>query len=69
MTVQRKDRQRAIGIVLGATALLMLAGCSSKEPKPMVQPTPEQVRGHADRGFDNLKKDERERNVQPASPP
>ena len=67
MTVQRKHRQMA-GLVLGATALLMLAACSSKEPKPMAQPTPDQVRGHADRGFDNLKKDEQERRVQPTTP-
>ena len=68
MTVQRKHMERATGIVLGATAFLILAACSSSEPKPMAQPTPDQVRGHADRGFDNLKKDEQERRVQPTSP-
>jgi len=68
MTVQWKHRKMAAGVVLGATALLMLAACSSKEPKPLAQPTPDQVRGHADRGFDNLKKDEQERRVQPTSP-
>src|SRR5262245_6297615 len=58
MTVQPTRVQRATGILLGAAVLLMVAGCSSKEPKPMAQPTPDQVRGHADRGFDNLKKEE-----------
>ena len=50
MTVQRKHMERATGIVLGATAFLILAACSSHEPKPMAQPTPDQVRGHADHG-------------------
>lgn len=50
----------AAAVALGV-GMLMLSGCSSNEPKPMAQPTPDQVRGHADRGFDNLKKDEKER--------
>lgn len=68
MTVQRKHMERATGIVLGATAFLILAACSSHEPKPMAQPTPDQVRGHADQNFDKLKQEERERGAQPASP-
>jgi hypothetical protein len=68
MSVQRKRLQRVTGILLGVAAVVVFAACSSKEPKPMTQPTPDQVRGHADRGFDNLKKDEQERRVQPTSP-
>jgi hypothetical protein len=68
MTVQRKRMERATGIVLGAVAFLILAACSSHEPKPMAQPTPDQVRGHADQNFDKLKQEERERGAQPASP-
>ena len=69
MSVQRKRRfGMATGILLAAAAVVMLTACSSKEPKPMVQPTPDQVRGLADRGFDNLKKEEQERRVQPTSP-
>jgi hypothetical protein len=34
----------------------------------MAQPTPDQVRGHADQNFDKLKQEERERGAQPASP-
>jgi hypothetical protein len=60
--------KRATFIVLGMTALVMLTACSSHEPKPMAQPTPDQVRGHADHGFDKLKQEERERGAQPASP-
>ena len=68
MTDQRKHMERATGIVLGGAAFLILAACSSHEPKPMVQPTPDQVRGHADQNFDKLKQEERERGAQPASP-
>ena len=67
MSVESKRVERATAIVLGATALLVLTGCSGHEPKPMTQPTPDQVRGHADRGFDNLKQEEKERDVQPAT--
>ncbi|HEU4682982.1 MAG TPA: hypothetical protein VFS39_00585 [Nitrospira sp.] len=47
-----------------AAAAFMVFGCSSDHPKPMAQPTPDQVRGHADRTFDKLKQEEQERNVQ-----
>ena len=57
----------AAGIVLGV-GMLMLSACSSNEPKPMAQPTPDQVRGHADRGFDNLKKEEKERGTESNMP-
>jgi hypothetical protein len=59
MRVQ-KGMMAAAAIALGA-GMLMLSACSGQEPKPMAQPTPDQVRGHADRGFDNLKKEEKER--------
>jgi outer membrane biogenesis lipoprotein LolB len=68
MLFQRTSAKRATGIVLSLAAVLMLTGCSSHEPKPMAQPTPDQVRGHADRGFDKLKQEEQERAVQPAPP-
>ena len=56
----QKGMLEAAAVALGV-GMLMLSGCSSNEPKPMAQPTPDQVRGHADRGFDNLKKEEKER--------
>lgn len=68
MSVEPKRVERASVIVLGAAMLLVLAGCSSREPKPMAQPTPDQVRGHADRGFDNLKQEEKERGAQTTTP-
>ncbi|HJT21971.1 MAG TPA: hypothetical protein VJ746_15950 [Nitrospira sp.] len=57
------------GGLTGAVMILILAGCSSDQPKPMVQPTPEQVRGHADRTFDKLKQEEHERASQPPAAP
>lgn len=62
MLCARKSLQTATGLF--ACMAVMLAACSSHEPKPLPQPTPDQVRGHADRGFDNLKKEEQERGVQ-----
>jgi hypothetical protein len=63
MGFQQKSMKRATGIV-ACMAVVVLTACSSHEPKPMAQPTPDQVRGHADRGFDHLKKEEQERGVQ-----
>lgn len=59
----QQKMKRAAGIV-ACMAVVMLTACSSHEPKPMAQPTPDQVRGHADRGFDKLKQEEQERGVQ-----
>jgi putative hemolysin len=64
MGCQQKNGKRATGIVACMSLGLMLAACSSHEPKPMAQPTPDQVRGHADRGFDKLKQEEQERGMQ-----
>ncbi len=53
---------RVIGLVGGiAVAMLFVASCASERPKPMAQPSPEQVKGNADRGFDRLKQEEGER--------
>jgi hypothetical protein len=68
MIVQLKRIGRPVGAVVGAAAMLALSACSSQEPKPMAQPTPDQVRSHADRGFDNLKKEEQERGTQTNMP-
>jgi hypothetical protein len=42
-------------------AFTAVVGCASDKPKPMQQPSPEQVKGSADRTFDKLKQEERER--------
>jgi len=59
--------KHAVALVVGV-GFLTLTACSSSDPKPMTQPTPDQVRGHADRGFDNLKKEEKERGTQTNAP-
>ncbi len=49
-------------IVLWVAAGTLAAGCSSsKEPKPMQQPSVQDVRGNADRAFDKLKQEEKQR--------
>lgn len=42
-------------------AFTTLVACAGEQPKPMQQPSPEQVKGSADRSFDKLKQEERER--------
>jgi len=66
---EAKNLMRRIvgGVVIGIVFVTSTA-CSSDQPKPMAQPTPDQVRGHADRGFDKLKQEERERAAQPPAP-
>jgi hypothetical protein len=65
--MKQEGMKRAVSLVVGV-AILTLTACSNNQPKPMQQPTPDQVRGHADRGFDNLKKDEKERSTQTNAP-
>ncbi len=51
-------------IVFGGTAglvlLVAISACSKDQPKPMAQPTPDQVRSRSDKTFDTLKQEERE---------
>ena len=63
------NRRRIIvgGMAAGILVVTMTA-CSSDQPKPMVQPTPDQVRGHADRGFDKLKQEEQDHGTQSTNP-
>jgi len=50
------------GFLAGGFA--MIISCSSERTKPMQQPTPEQVKGNADKTFDKLKQEEHERKPQ-----
>ena len=61
-------QQGGIAMVVGLFVLLQITACASNEPKPLPQPTPDQVRGHADRTFDKLKQEEQERATQPPVP-
>jgi len=60
--------QRGIAIVVSLLALSLVTACASDQPKPLPQPTPDQVRGHADRAFDKLKQEEQERAAHPPAP-
>ena len=57
--------QRIIGYAMTGMLAMTMTACSSDQPKPLAQPTPDQVRGHADRAFDKLKQEEQERPAQP----
>lgn len=59
--------QIAIGALAVGLFFTASAACSKSEPKPLAQPTPEQVRSNSDRAFDNLKQEERDRTA-PQSP-
>ena len=51
-----------VGVVGGTiAAMLLVVGCAGEKPKPMAQPSSEQVKGNADRAFDRLKQEEGER--------
>lgn len=53
---------RVIAMVSGIiAAAVLVVGCASERPKPMAQPSSEQVKGNADRAFDRLKQEEGER--------
>ena len=52
----------------GLCALMLVTACAGEQPKPLGQPTPDQVRGHADRTFEKLKQEEQERAAQPPVP-
>jgi hypothetical protein len=47
--------------VLSLGVCLWWAACASEQPKGPIQPTPQQVRGNADRAFEKLKQEEQER--------
>jgi len=55
--------------VIAGIVLVAVAGCSGEKSKPMVQPTTEQIRGHADQTFDKLKKEEQRRTAEPPVTP
>ena len=68
MRCGRVSKGSGSGAVIGAALVIALAGCSSEQSKPMAQPTPDQVRNHADRTFDKLKQEEQQRATQPPNP-
>ena len=61
-------QQRGIAMVAVLFVFSLITACASDEPKPLPQPTPDQVRSHADRAFEKLKQEEQERAAQPPVP-
>lgn len=61
-------QQSGVAMVVSLIVLSVITACASDQPKPLPQPTPDQVRGHADRAFDKLKQEEQERATQPPAP-
>ena len=61
-------QQCGVTMVASLFVLSLITACASNQPKPLPQPTPDQVRGHADRTFDKLKQEEQERAAQPPAP-
>jgi hypothetical protein len=43
--------------------LLSLSACASEPPKPVQTVTPDQVRGHADKAFEQLKREDQNRAI------
>lgn len=66
----RRSRMQQSGVAIrgGLFALSLITACASDQPKPLPQPTADQVRSHADRAFEKLKQEEQERAVQPPVP-
>jgi len=67
-TIEREGVCRTGVALIVLVVMLAATGCSSEQPKPMPQPTPDQVRSHGDRTFDKLKQEEQERAAQPSAP-
>lgn len=62
--------QRGVAImIVGLFVLSLITACANDQPKPLPQPTPDQVRSHADRAFEKLKQEEQERATQPPIAP
>lgn len=59
---------RGVAMVVSLFVFSLITACASDQPKPLPQPTPDQVRGHADRAFDKLKQEEQERAAHPPAP-
>jgi hypothetical protein len=53
-------QQSEVIIIVGLFVLSLITACASDQPKSLPQPSPDQVRSHADRAFEKLKQEEQE---------
>jgi len=65
---RNRMQQSGVVIVVGLFVFSLITACASDQPKPLPQPTPDQVRNHADRAFEKLKQEEQEQAAQPPVP-
>ena len=65
VNISSASRSRIVfGGAAGLVLLVAISACSKDQPKPMAQPTPDQVRSRSDKTFDTLKQEEQDRAVQ-----
>ncbi len=57
----------SIAVVVGGV-LLGLSGCAGESAKPAPTISPDHVQGHADKAFEKLKQEEKNRALPPGSP-
>ena len=60
-SARRTIRQPLVLLGMVLLAAVSWTGCSSTEPKPMAQPSVQDVRGNPDRAFEKLKQEEKQR--------
>ena len=65
---RNRMQQSVVVIIVGLSVFSLITACASDQPKPLPHPTPDQVRGHADRAFEKLKQEEQERAAKPPVP-
>jgi hypothetical protein len=65
--VKRWQRATVAGL-MSLVVFSVVGACASDGPKGPPPPTADQVRGHADRGFEKLKQEEQESAARPPMP-
>jgi hypothetical protein len=53
----------SVAMAVGVAVAVLVVGCAASAPKDPPAPSPAQVRSNADRTFDKLKQEERDRQV------
>ncbi len=65
VNISTASRLRIVfGGAAGLVLLVAFSACSKDQPKPMAQPSPDQVRSRSDKTFETLKQEEQERTTQ-----